>query len=80
MTAKLRKRYRHWRTTKEALETANTVFAAAVGRRAPERQLLALAHDVARLQEEERDCYQALPRHLVLQRLIRSSTWPSPLA
>lgn len=49
-----RRLIRHWHRARDSLHATNLAFAAAVGRGVPLAEQLALAHEVARLQDEER--------------------------
>ena len=51
MSQQLRGTSRAWVSTEQAYNAANLEFADAIGRRAPEAELLARAHQVAALQD-----------------------------
>lgn len=80
MTDSEREEYQGWRLAKTALRATTLAFAAAVGRGAPEAQLMEMAHAVAALQSDERKRYASLRLKLSWRRLTGVTTWPTPLA
>lgn len=54
--------YSEWLAAHDALSAANSRFADGVAAQLPERELIAMAHEVAVLQEKERNSLTALSR------------------
>src|SRR3954462_14675843 len=80
MSQQLRGASRAWVSTEQAYNAANLEFADAIGRRAPEAELLARAHQVAALQDAHSEASATAGWRLTGWRRPSVVTLPTTLA
>lgn len=80
MSSQLRVTSRAWISTELAYNAANLEFAAAVGKGAPQAELLARAHQVAVLQDVQREASANSRWRLTGKARESMTTWPVTLA
>lgn len=74
-----RRLVRDWQLAKQLLREANLAFAAAVGERALMVKLLAMAREVARLQDHEQQLATEVRSRRLRRGLFTPMTFPSTL-
>lgn len=74
-----RRLVREWQAAKEMLRDANLAFAAAVGERAAHGELMAMAREVARLQDHEHRLAMEVRSRRLRRGFFTPVTFPSTL-